>query len=258
MAQCLELIDVSRYYGGIAAVSHVDLRVDPGAIHAVIGPNGAGKTTLFHLISGVVPVSGGRILFEDKLISACKPHQISNYGIARTYQTASVFMNMTALENVMTGRHLRSRAGFFQTALRTSFARSEERSIREAALRWLEFMGVKDRYSCPLGTLPFVVHRKVEIARALAAEPKLLMLDEPAAGLNIRETAEMGELIQAIRRSGVTVLIIEHDMSLIMEISDRVSVLNYGSKIAEGAPREIQTNEDVIAAYLGRENPAHA
>jgi len=254
----LELSHVSKRFGGLSAVADVSLRVRDGQIKAVIGPNGAGKTTLFNLIGGALPLSEGTVRFEGRTLNGLKPHVVAALGISRTFQTAQVFPNMSIVENVMVGRHCRSRAGFFRAALHTRGMRQEEGRIREEAERWLAYTGVTGGYDSPPGDLPFVIHRKVEIARALATEPRLLLLDEPAAGLNIRETEEMGNLIRRIRDHGIPVLIIEHDMSLVMEISDEVFVLDFGCKIAEGTPKEIQKNEEVIAAYLGKENHSRA
>ncbi|MDP8246364.1 MAG: ABC transporter ATP-binding protein [Candidatus Hinthialibacter antarcticus] len=253
MNSLLRLQGVTRRFGGLTAVSQVDLEISPKLIFAVIGPNGAGKTTLFNLICGVFPTSEGKIHFDGTETNGRATHQVARLGISRTFQTAELFHNLSILENVMVGRHLRSRCGMFSSALRMPWERREERAIQESAKEWLSFVGVDDNYGSLPSNLPFVVHRKTEIARALATEPKLILLDEPAAGLNIRETAEMGELVCKIRDAGVTVLIIEHDMSLVMDISDSICVLNHGSKIAQGAPKEIQKNAAVIAAYLGKE-----
>lgn len=252
MSALLDLNQVTRYFGGLSALRGVSLQVQPGQIKAVIGPNGAGKTTLFNLITGVFPPSGGTIRFGQRELSGLRPHQIATQGISRTFQTAEIFHNMTLLENVLVGRHNQSRTGFFRSALKTLGARKEERSSVESARHWLNFTGVNETLEAPTSSVPFVIHRKVEIARALATEPELLLLDEPAAGLNIRETEEMGELIRRIREAGVTVLLIEHDMSLVMDISDEICVLNFGEKIAEGTPKEIHKNEVVIEAYLGK------
>ncbi len=249
----LELSNITKRFGGLTAVSDVSFTLEPGRIKAVIGPNGAGKTTLFNLIGGVFPPNGGSIRFDGHNIHTKKPHIIAKRGISRTFQTAQVFPNLTILENVAIGRHYRSHAGVWRVILKTPGARSEEKAIVGESKRWLEFIGVKDNYHSYPGDLPFVVQRKIEIARALATEPRLILLDEPAAGLNMRETDEMGELIQKICSAGITVLLIEHDMSLVMTISEEICVLNFGSKIAEGSPREIQRNEDVLAAYLGSE-----
>lgn len=249
----LELSRITKQFGGLTALSDVSFSVQPGQIKAVIGPNGAGKTTLFNLISGVLPPTDGEIRFKDWILGHSKPHIIASYGISRTFQTAQIFFNMSIIENVMVGRHCRTHAGIISAALHTPWMRKEENHIRAEAERWLAFTGVTCSYDSMPGDLPFVIHRKAEIARALATEPQLLLLDEPAAGLNIRETEEMGALIGKIRDAGITVLLIEHDMSLVMDISDEVCVLNFGCKIAEGTPREVQQNKEVKAAYLGKE-----
>ena len=251
----LETRGLRRFFGGIQAVKDVSLRLTEGHIVGLIGPNGAGKTTLFNLIAGAVPPQAGEVLFRGQTITARRPHAIARLGIARTFQTTRLFPEMTVLENVMVGRHTRSRAGFLSGMLHLPHSRREEREIRDTALKLLEEFGLAERVEDASGSLPFGLQRRVEIVRALATEPALLLLDEPAAGLNIYETSELSQLILRIRRRGVTCLVVEHDMSLVMEISDQVIVLNEGMKIAEGTPREVQRNGDVVRIYLGA---AHA
>jgi branched-chain amino acid transport system ATP-binding protein len=242
---------LGRQFGGLQAVGDVTFSLKEGAIKAVIGPNGAGKTTLFNLISGVLPPTSGEILFRGKAIHGLKPYRIAGLGIARTFQNIKMFAGMTALENVMVGRHVRSGAGFLASMLRTPGCRREEAEIRRKSMELLDFLGIADCADIEATSLAFGQQRAVELARALALEPALLLLDEPAAGLNIYETAEVGRLISRIRELGVTVLLVEHDMSLVMDISDEIVVLSFGQKIAEGLPTEIQRNPEVIRVYLG-------
>jgi len=242
---------LSHSFGGLKAVSDVSFRVQAGGISALIGPNGAGKTTLFNLISGLIRPQLGSIRLEGVELAGLPPHRIAGLGVCRTFQTTRLFPRLTALENVMVGRHARTRAGFLSGMLNGPWTWGEERGIRRRALELLAELGVADCASEPAGSLGFRRQRLVEIARALAAEPRLLLLDEPAAGLNLHETEELASLIRGICGRGVTVLLVEHDMSLVMDISDRVLVLNYGRKLAEGTPGEIQGNPEVVKIYLG-------
>ncbi len=242
---------VSMNFGGVAALSDVSFTVNAGYIKAIIGPNGAGKTTLFNVITGVYSPAAGRILYEGMDIAGTKPDEIASRGITRTFQNVELFSNMTVLENVMVGRHTRSRSGFLSCALRFPCMMREETDIRDSARMHLDFVGLSARSGDMASSLPLGHQRYLEIARALALEPKLLLLDEPAAGLDEKETEDLGGLIRRIRDRGITVLLVEHDMSLTMEISDEIVVLDYGKKIAEGTPREIQYNKKVIDAYLG-------
>jgi len=247
----LETKNLRRSFGGVHAVRDVSMEVPVGAIKAVIGPNGAGKTTLFNLIAGTVAPHQGEVLFRGRRITAWKPHAVASLGIARTFQTTKLFPHMTVHENVMVGRHPRTRAGFFAGLLNLPWTWREDREIRIKAAEILADLGLASYADETASNLPFGRQRLVEFARALATEPALLLLDEPAAGLNIYETQELSQLILKIRDRGVTCLIVEHDMSLVMNISDEVLVLDQGQKIAEGPPKEIQRNPDVIRIYLG-------
>jgi len=247
----LETRNLRRSFGGVHAVKDLSMRVPVGAIKAVIGPNGAGKTTLFNLIAGTIAPHQGDVLFRGKRITAWKPHAVASLGIARTFQTTKLFPHMTVLENVMVGRHPRTRAGFLAGLLCLPWTWREDRETRVKAADILADLGLTAHAGETASNLSFGRQRLVEFARALATEPALLLLDEPAAGLNIYETRELSELILKIRDRGVTCLIVEHDMSLVMNISDEVLVLDQGQKIAEGPPREIQRNPDVIRIYLG-------
>lgn len=249
----LELQEVQKHFGGIAALKNLSYTVPRGIIQAVIGPNGAGKTTLFHCITGVHQPTGGCIIFDGEPINGRMPHRIAHAGISRTFQHVALFKNMTVLENVMVGRHCRTRSGFLATGLRFPAMRKEESRIREMAEDKLEFVGLADQRNLPAGTLPLGKQKILEIARALATDPRLILLDEPAGGLNMRETEELGDLIQRIREKGITVMLVEHDMNLVMEISERILVLHYGEYLASGIPQEIKDNPAVIQAYLGAE-----
>ena len=249
----LELQNVRHCFSGLTALDRVTFQVTGKTIQAVIGPNGAGKTTLFNLISGIFPPTAGRILFRDAPIQGLPPHRIAARGISRTFQNLSLFLRMTVLENVMAGRHSRTRQGFLGAALRLPGHWREERAIRETARAHLDFLGLSGLAHVPVGSLSFGQRRMVELARALATDPTLLLLDEPASGLNTREKAELAGTIARIRDRGITVLLVEHDMSLVMDISDHILVLHYGVPIAEGPPDQIRNHREVVAVYLGGE-----
>jgi branched-chain amino acid transport system ATP-binding protein len=247
----LEVQGLNRFFDRVHAVRDLDMRVAEGHIHAVIGPNGAGKTTLFNLIAGTLQPASGAVRYTGRPITGWKPHAIAALGIARTFQTTRLFPRMTVAENVQVGRHVRSRAGFLAGMLNLPRTWKEERAIRDRAHGILDAFGLAQHAETPAGNLSFGQQRIVEFARAMAMEPSLLLLDEPAAGLNIYESAELARLITRIRDQGVTILIVEHDMSLVMDISDEVLVLHQGGKIAEGKPAEIQKNPELIRIYLG-------
>ena len=249
----LSVRDVSKRFGGLQAVSGLSFDVEQGSIKALIGPNGAGKTTLFNLVSGMLDPDSGEILFRGDVVQKLSSHEIAARGLVRTFQHIRLFPKMTALENIMVGRHVHSRAGFISGMLNLPFTWKEERRIREKSIEIMELLGIADHALVEATSLSYGQQRVVEIGRALACEPQLLLLDEPAAGLNMRETNEMGELITKIRNMGITVLLVEHDMSLVMKISDEIVVLSYGQKIAEDRPLSIQKNAEVIRVYLGDE-----
>lgn len=244
---------VSKSFGGVQALSGISFSVLPGSIQALIGPNGAGKTTLLNLVTGSYTADSGRILFGDREIDRRKAHERVAMGIARTFQNVELFGSMTVLENVLVGRHVKTRCGFFGAMIRHPGVAKEEKVARERALDLLEFVGLSDAAGWRCSELPFGWQRFLEIARALATGPRVLLLDEPASGLNGAETEALAGLLNRIRHSGITLLLVEHDMNLIMSISDRVLVLNHGEVLAEGSPAEVQSNETVIGAYLGRD-----
>lgn len=245
--------DLSRHFGGVKALNHLDLRVIGGLIQAVIGPNGAGKTTLFNVVSGVISPTSGSVYFQEQEITGLPTHTIAAKGLTRTFQNLRLFSEMTVLENVMVGMHLRSKGGFLASAFKVPWVLAEEKRIREKSSEWLNFVGLEGQAQQMAGSLSFGKQRILELARALALQPNLLMLDEPAAGLNIKETEDLATLILRIRDSGITVLLVEHDMELVMNISDHVTVIDQGIKIAEGDPESVRNDENVLKAYLGEE-----
>jgi len=249
----LDVKNVRKSFGGMVAVDDVTFAVNEGKIKAIIGPNGAGKTTLFNIISGLLPTETGKVFFNDRRINGLKPFQIAKAGISRTFQTPSLFLQMNVLENVMVGQHCRTSRGFFSCSLRSPAQRREERHIREAAVAQLEYVGLGGMADASAGSLAFGQRRMVELARSLATKPELLLLDEPASGLNTRETEDLAKMIQKIRDLGITILLVEHDMSLVMNISDEVLVLHNGETICEGPPKQVQNDPNVVAVYLGAE-----
>ena len=249
----LEVRGLEKSFGGVTALADLSFSVPEGIVYAVIGPNGAGKTTLFNTLCGFYRPSDGSIHFGERELVGSDPHRIARHGVSRTFQNLQVFFNMTVLENVMVGCHLRGRTGLLGAALRLPSVLREERQIRHWSREALTFCGLDTMAGQEASALPYGVLKRVEVARALAAKPRLLLMDEPAAGLNDTETLEMAQLIGRIRDAGITVLLVEHNMGLVMQVSDRILVLDYGSALAEGTPAEIRAAPRVVAAYLGGE-----
>jgi ABC-type branched-subunit amino acid transport system ATPase component len=252
----LEVDRVSKNFGGLPAVQNLSFTVMLGQLKGLIGPNGAGKTTCINLITGALPVTSGEILFEGKPITGLPLHQTARLNIGRTFQLLRIFQEMTVLENVMAGCHRWAHLGTLQAAMRMPGARAKERQIMEMAKSQVDFVGLGHRASMPAGALPVGEQRLLEMARALAGKPKLLLLDEPAAGLNDAERARLGALLRKLTAEGLSILLVEHNMDLVMSVSDEIVVLNYGEKLAEGSAHEVRNLQTVISAYLGEAGDA--
>ena len=250
----LEIKDLSIHFGGVKAVQNVSFNIDAGIVYSVIGPNGAGKTTLFNLITGVYTPTAGEIRLDGEAIQGKSPNQLASRGVARTFQNLQICMNMSAVENVMVGAHLRLDRNLFKAALRFPGLKRRDVELRNEAIDLMRFVGLEKYAEMRADSMPYGALKRLEIARALAMKPRLIFLDEPAAGLNPKETIEVDELVRKIADSGITVVLVEHDMKMVMNLSDRILVLDYGKKLAEGTAAEVRNNPDVIAAYLG----AHA
>jgi branched-chain amino acid transport system ATP-binding protein len=249
----LRVEGITQIFGGLTALENVSFAVKPNSITGIIGPNGAGKTTLFNIITGLYTQTKGAVYLDEKNISFFEPEALARLGLVRTFQNIELFGQMTVLENVMVGLHTKSKSGIFACSFKLPHQRREEKMIRRKAMQWLDFTGLADAAHLAACNLPFGKGRLLEISRAMALEPKIILMDEPAAGFNSRETIGLAELIRKIRELGITVVLVEHDMELVMDVCESIVVLNLGKKLAEGTPREIQENEAVISAYLGED-----
>lgn len=247
----LDVKNLSISFGNVRAVQNVSFSVDEGLVYAVIGPNGAGKTTLFNLITGIYKPTEGTISLDGKEIQGRDPYDLAARGVARTFQNLQIWMNMSAIENVMVGSHLHLNTNIFKSIFRPPSLRKAEAELRQKSAELMEFVGLGDYVNSRADSMPYGALKRLEIARAMAMEPRLIFLDEPAAGLNPKETLEVGALVKKIASTGITVVLVEHDMKMVMNLSDRILVLDYGKKLAEGTGAEVRRNEDVIAAYLG-------
>ena len=252
MTALLEIVALCKEFGGVRAVQDVSFSVEPGIVYSVIGPNGAGKTTLFNLVTGVYAPTSGQVRLAGEPVTGLAPHALARKGMARTFQNLQICMNMTAIENVMVGAHLSLDCNLVKAMLRFPSLRRADAALRAEAGRLMDYVGLAAWRDAEASAMPYGALKRLEIARALAGKPRILFLDEPAAGFNPKETAEIDQLIRKIADGGITVVLVEHDMKMVMNISDRILVLNYGRKLAEGSAREVRSDPQVIAAYLGK------